>query len=141
MTFLNDLKNTAGQVLKKVGETVGELKDRAGLEYQIHQVRGQIKDAEDSARAAHEAMGKRVYELYKSGQITDKQLMNGCEEVEALAKKIEELGKQIADLREVFEREQATAKDAAPPSEPSPGEPPPEGGGSPGSGPAGSGPT
>lgn len=130
MTFFDDLKNTAGQVLKKVGDTVGELKDRAGLEYQIHQVRGQVRDAEESARAAHEAMGKRVYELYKAGQIADKQLMNGCEEVEALAKKIEELNKQIMDLREAFEREQAAAEKAPgdstpPPAQPPPGEPPP----------------
>ena len=118
MTFLDDLKSTAGQVFKKVGETVTEVKDRVGLEYQIHQVRNQIKDAEESARAAHEAMGKRVYELYKAGQITDKQLQNGCEEVEALARKIEDLNTQIVKLKEDFER-------AAPahPGEPASGQP------------------
>lgn len=117
MTFLEDLKATAGQVLKKVGDTVGEVKDRVGLEYQIHQVRTQIKDAEESARAAHEAMGKRVYELFKSGQITDKQLQNGCEEVEALARKVEDLNQTILKLKEDFEKESAAKG--------TPGEPPP----------------
>lgn len=117
MTFLEDLKATAGQVLKKVGETVGEVKDRVGLEYQIHQVRTQIKDAEESARAAHEAMGKRVYELFKAGQITDKQLQNGCEEVEALARKVEDLNQTILKLKEDFEKESAAKG--------TPGEPPP----------------
>lgn len=120
MTFLEDLKATAGQVLKKVGETVGEVKDRVGLEYQIHQVRTQIKDAEESARAAHEAMGKRVYELFKAGQITDKQLQNGCEEVEALARKVEDLNQTILKLKEDFEKESgvkepAGSPDATPP--------------------------
>lgn len=122
MTFLEDLKATAGQVLKKVGDTVGEVKDRVGLEYQIHQVRTQIKDAEDSAKAAHEAMGKRVYELFKAGQITDKQLQNGSEEVEALARKIEDLNSTIMKLKEDFERESggrsasdAPASEAPPP--------------------------
>ena len=130
MTFLEDLKATAGQVLKKVGETVGEVKDRVGLEYQIHQVKGQIKDSEDSARAAHEAMGKRVYELFKQGTITDKQLQNGCEELEALARKVEDLNSQIVKLKEDFERESASraqpATEAPPTSEPPP--PPPAGG-------------
>lgn len=126
MTFLEDLKATAGQVLKKVGDTVGEVKDRVGLEYQIHQVRTQIKDAEESAKAAHEAMGKRVYELYKSGQITDKQLQNGCEEVEALARKIEDLNNSIAKLKEDFERESAS-KGQAPADAPAEAPPPPAG--------------
>ena len=131
MTFLEDLKATAGQVLKKVGDTVGEGKDRVGLEYQIHQVRNQIKDAEDSAKAAHEAMGKRVYELYKAGQITDKQLQNGCEEVEALARKVEDLNTQIVKLKEDFERAAppadagaaggSTGSESAPPPPPPPG--------------------
>lgn len=124
MTFLEDLKATAGQVLKKVGETVGEVKDRVGLEYQIHQVRTQIKDAEESARAAHEAMGKRVYELFKAGQITDKQLQNGCEEVEALARKVEDLNQTILKLKEDFEKESAakapTGSPDAPPPPPNP---------------------
>lgn len=125
MTFLEDLKATAGQVLKKVGDTVGEVKDRVGLEYQIHQVRTQIKDAEDSAKAAHEAMGKRVYELYKASQVTDKQLQNGCEEVEALARKIEDLNAAIVKLKEDFERE-ATARGHEPgPDAPSDATPPP----------------
>lgn len=124
MTFLEDLKATAGQVLKKVGETVGEVKDRVGLEYQIHQVRTQIKDAEESARAAHEAMGKRVYELFKAGQITDKQLQNGCEEVEALARKVEDLNQTILKLKEDFEKESGAKAPAgsadAPPPPPNP---------------------
>ena len=124
MTFLEDLKATAGQVLKKVGDTVGEVKDRVGLEYQIHQVRTQIKDAEESARAAHEAMGKRVYELFKSGQITDKQLQNGCEEVEALARKVEDLNSTIMKLKEDFERESAAKGTPAPASEAPPPPPP-----------------
>ena len=132
MPFFEDLKATAGQVLKKVGDTVGEVKDRVGLEYQIHQVRTQIKDAEDSAKAAHEAMGKRVYELYKAGQITDKQLQNGCEEVEALARKVEDLNSAILKLKEDFERESAAKgtapdapADAPPPPPPAGGEPKP----------------
>ena len=130
MTFLDDLKATAGQVIKKVGETVGEVKDRVGLEYQIHQVRNQIKDAEESARAAHEAMGKRVYELYKASQISDKQLQNGCEEVEALARKVEDLNAQIVKLKEDFEKAAATepAGEAAQPGEGTTPPPPPPGG-------------
>jgi hypothetical protein len=106
MGFLEDLKATAGQVIKKVGETVDDIKEKAGLEYQIHNVRKEIREVEESSRVAHEAMGKRVYELFKQGAITDRQLLNGCEEVESLAKKIEELNARALKMRDDFERQQ-----------------------------------
>ncbi|MBI4859208.1 MAG: hypothetical protein HY815_02890 [Candidatus Riflebacteria bacterium] len=114
MGLFDELKSTAGQVFKKVGETVGELKDRAGLEYQIYQVNQEIQQAKDEMNRVHQAMGQRVYDLHKQGQITDPQLTSTCQEVEILAQKMEQLTTKVNQLRDDFAKQQAAAKMAEP---------------------------
>jgi predicted nucleic acid-binding Zn-ribbon protein len=115
MSFLNELKATAGQVFKKVGETVGDVKDWTQLQLQIRQVNQQIQQAHEATRAAHEAMGRRVYQLHKEGQTLDSKLVEGCQEVETLAKRIDELSAQVAHLEQEHQkqREAKAAEEAS----------------------------
>jgi len=108
MGFFEELKATAGQVIKKVGETVGDLKDRGCLEVEIYKVNQQIHQTQEAMKAAHEAMGRRVYELFTTGVIQDSQLVSGCQESETLARRIEELTAQVGQLREEFQKQQET---------------------------------
>ena len=123
MGFLDELKATAGQVIKKVGDTVGDLKDRSYLEIQIYQVNQQISQAHEATKSAHEAMGRRVYDLYKDGQTLDDKLVEGCQEVETLAKRIEELTAQINHLRDEFQKQKEAGNVVEEPGQP-PQDPP-----------------
>jgi predicted nucleic acid-binding Zn-ribbon protein len=107
MSFMDDLKATAGQVIKKVGDTVGDLKERASLELQIRPYKTQITQTQDAVRSCHEELGRRVHDLYRQNQITDDPLLTKCKEIDELTRRLEDLTAQINKLREEHERAQA----------------------------------
>lgn len=125
MSFWDDLQDKAKQVVKKAGETIGDVKEQTTTEWQVLMLRRQISLCESEIKELQNGIGKKVYDMRS---IQPETFANP--DVVALCEKItEQLGK-IADLeKEILKtREEGAARGSQPgdPGDPgNPGEPGP----------------
>lgn len=130
MSIWDQFKEKASEVAKKVAETAEDVKDFAQLKIRQRELEGQIRDATEAQRAAYESIGRRVFDMYRAGQVTDSTLLAGCAQVDAGFRRIEDHRKDLDRINAEYEASKTT-QETKPPAEAGAGQP---GAGEPGAG-------
>lgn len=105
MSFWDEMKEKASWAAEQVGETLSEVGERTGTEFNVLKVKRQISALEGEVEELYRKLGRRAYELAKDGGIDDAELSGLADEVSQKKEAIQGHEAEIEKMREESEAE------------------------------------
>ena len=84
---------------KRIADTVDELGKKAGDTIDIQRLRNQISTLQRANEREFAAIGKKIYEQFKDGEIGELDFISSCEAIEKREGQIEGLEKAISQIK------------------------------------------
>lgn len=118
MSFWDEIRDKASWAATRVGEKLGEVKDKTATELTVLRIKRQIAAAEEAANELYRQLGRRAFELAEQGKIQDAECRGLAEEIRAkrdlVAGYEEDIARARKDAEEAGGKPAESPKDGAP---------------------------